>query len=201
MSYVLDALRRAEAERQRGVVPGVHAQNVPEPGAAAPASTAWPAWAWLGGGIALVAAAGVAWWLAAPGGADPQPASAEAPVAAPVARPAPQVRAAEPLPMREGPTPPRVIAAPVPPPPTSTAPATPARVPRLQTLPESFRRQLPPLNFGGATDSPVAGARMLIVNGQVFREGEEPAPGLRLERITLRGAEFSFRGQRFEVAY
>ena len=34
MSYILDALRRAEAERGRGGVPGLHSQAVPVPGAA-----------------------------------------------------------------------------------------------------------------------------------------------------------------------
>ncbi|MFO1267813.1 MAG: hypothetical protein U1F67_14180 [Rubrivivax sp.] len=29
MSYILDALRRAESERERGQVPGLHAQPVP----------------------------------------------------------------------------------------------------------------------------------------------------------------------------
>ena len=29
MSYILDALRRADAERERGAVPGLHAQPVP----------------------------------------------------------------------------------------------------------------------------------------------------------------------------
>jgi general secretion pathway protein B len=29
MSYILDALRRADAERSRGAVPGLHAQNIP----------------------------------------------------------------------------------------------------------------------------------------------------------------------------
>ena len=33
MSYILDALRRAEAERGRGAVPGLHPPAVPVPGA------------------------------------------------------------------------------------------------------------------------------------------------------------------------
>ena len=74
-------------------------------------------------------------------------------------------------------------------------------MPRLQDLPEPLRRQIPALVFGGATDSPEPSARMLIINGQIWREGDEPANGLKLERISLRGAVFRFRDQRFEVAY
>jgi general secretion pathway protein B len=50
-------------------------------------------------------------------------------------------------------------------------------------------------------DSPLPASRMLIVNGQVFREGDALAPGLTLQTIRLRSAVFEFRGQRFEAAY
>ena len=55
--------------------------------------------------------------------------------------------------------------------------------------------------FGGATDSPDRAARMLLINGQIWREGDEPANGLRLERISLRSAVFLWRDERFEVNY
>jgi len=71
----------------------------------------------------------------------------------------------------------------------------------LAQLPDALRRQLPSMAFGGATDSTVASARMLIVNGRILREGDEVAPGLVLERIALRSAQMRFQGRRFEVAY
>lgn len=65
MSYILDALRRAEAERGRGAVPGIHSQAVPASGRAPAAarSTALPLW--IGGAVALAAvvAAGGMWWV------------------------------------------------------------------------------------------------------------------------------------------
>ena len=79
--------------------------------------------------------------------------------------------------------------------------ATPERIPTLAELPEALRRDLPALRFGGAMDSPQPAARMLIVNGQVFREGDALSPGLTLQTIRLRSAVFEFRGQRFEAAY
>jgi general secretion pathway protein B len=96
----------------------------------------------------------------------------------------------------------------LPEPPAPAAPAAPKppaagpeRLPTLQQLPESLRRQLPAFAFGGAADSPSPAARMLIINGQVHREGDEIAPGLVLERISLRSAQMRFQGQRFEVVY
>ena len=55
MSYILDALRKADAERERGTVPGIHAQPM-FAGASPPAPAREPRpWLW-----ALVAAVGVA---------------------------------------------------------------------------------------------------------------------------------------------
>ena len=58
MSYILDALRRAQAERERGQVPGLHAQpglgGMPRPRARATARV--PGWVWALGGAALVLA-------------------------------------------------------------------------------------------------------------------------------------------------
>ncbi|RQO81971.1 general secretion pathway protein GspB [Acidovorax sp. FJL06] len=96
MSYILDALRRAEAERGRGAVPGLHTQAVPVPGAAAVAERpAAPAWrlATAGVAVAAVAVAGT-WWVMQP------------------QRPAPVVVAAAPAPGPVAPTAPIAPAAP-----------------------------------------------------------------------------------------
>ena len=84
---------------------------------------------------------------------------------------------------------------------TPTPAPPPERIPTLAELPDALRRDLPALRFGGAMDSPQPAARMLIVNGQVFREGDALSPGLTLQTIRLRSAVFEFRGQRFEAAY
>ena len=66
MSYILDALRRAEAERGRGGVPGIHAPAVPVPGGAPVASRALAVPVWVAGVVAVVAvmaAAGAWWWM------------------------------------------------------------------------------------------------------------------------------------------
>jgi general secretion pathway protein B len=97
MSYILDALRKADAERDRGHVPGIHAQ--PSFGGAAPAARAATTrpglWVAIALGVLLIAA--LAWWLGG-GGASrvaeaPSPASVirQAPTAPPpvIAGPAP----------------------------------------------------------------------------------------------------------------
>jgi general secretion pathway protein B len=69
----------------------------------------------------------------------------------------------------------------------------------LADLPGDLRQQVPPLVIGGSVYSPQASVRMVIVNGQVFQEGNTLAPELKLEQIRQKTAVFSIRGQPFEV--
>lgn len=70
MSYILDALRRAEAERERGHVPGLHSLGLPA-GGVPPLPVAgrggWPPASWavgaLGLALAVLGAALGAWWV------------------------------------------------------------------------------------------------------------------------------------------
>src|SRR5262245_25453192 len=54
MSYILDALRRADAERERGAVPGIHAQPVPAIASESGTNARGVPWRWV------VASAGIA---------------------------------------------------------------------------------------------------------------------------------------------
>lgn len=103
MSYILDALRRAEAERGRGGVPGLHSQAVPVPGAAPvaerPAASHW-FMASAGVAVAAVAVAGT-WWVMQ----RPAPAPAVVVVAAPAPTPAPVPAAPQPAPSTPVPAP------------------------------------------------------------------------------------------------
>jgi general secretion pathway protein B len=194
MSYILDALRRADAERERGAVPGIHAQQVPTPPSdpqGGPRS-----WAWLAGGAALLLLAAIAWlWM----GSDDEP--PPAPVAA-MPPPLPQVASA-PRPSPAISLPPIVVTeAPRPrPAPPASAPAVQARIPTLQELPEDIRRQVPQMSVGGSIYSPNAASRFLIINGQVFHEGHKITPDLVLEEIKLKAAVMSFKGRRFTMTF
>lgn len=74
-------------------------------------------------------------------------------------------------------------------------------VPALAELPESLRRELPVLATSGAMYSETPANRMLIINGQVLREGDRVAANLVLEQIQLKRAVLSYKGQRFGINY
>jgi general secretion pathway protein B len=64
MSYILDALRRADAERSRGAVPGLHAQGLPAD--VEPAARDYGPLIWAAGGAGVLLVAGVVILLVAP---------------------------------------------------------------------------------------------------------------------------------------
>ena len=281
MSYILDALRRAEAERQRGTVPGLHAQPATGTLPAGPDGThtaqrSWRPGTWALAGLllaGLLAAAAALGWLLKPtpevvavtlptapppaavrsavpavplqaaalaaGGAQaqpPTPALALAPAAvavapvvtriSPEARPSTEPAAAPTRPLVSAasatavaaPASATAVAAPastaalsapaaapvasprVVPAPVVAGPGTaPARLPTLAELPEALRREVQPLNLGGSVYAEQPPLRIVIINGQVFHEGDKPLPALQVQQIRLKSVVFSVRGQRFEV--
>lgn len=233
MSYILDALRRADAERGRGHVPGLNAQ--PVPAAEASGTPARPAVPWLAGAVVALAGGAIGWFFFGRSPEPPPPVVAQAPLPAPPApapAPAPPMAVAPsptPLPLAPMPPPPPPMPAqaaapapapmqaePVPAPPTpaptraagrtaaaaaaAAASAVPPPVPFAE-LPEEVRRQLPTLAMGGAIWSEQPSARMLIVSGQLVREGDPVAPNVKLEQIKPRSAVLSWKGLRYEVNY
>lgn len=214
MSLILDALRKADAERERGAVPGLHAQPVPPLSVESPApANARPLlWIVIGAAVALASAFGV--YLA---GREPTPARvATTPVPQPPAAADPEPTA----PPRAAP--PAEVAAPAPWPgkesrnagaaasakPHVEARAAPANatvnrtppIPREQ-LPAELRAELPPLAIGGSMYSTTPANRTLIIDGRLYREGEQVAAGLSLEQIRLKSAVLTYKGHRFEIRF
>jgi general secretion pathway protein B len=164
MSYILDALRRADAERERDPARGIHAQ----PAAALPtrAGRAAPRWVWgAAGGAAVLAVAG--WWAgreAAPVPPLPpvpvatRPAAdsviAIAPAAPPVAAavsPPPPIPIPAPLP---SPAPPRLVERP------SAKPVLVAAVPaKAVTAPAAAAASAP---AAAATAAPAPTAERIV---------------------------------------
>ena len=278
MSYILDALRRADAERSRGAVPGLHAQGAPaDP---EPAARNYKPLIWGAGAAGVLVVAGVVILLFGPWKSAPAPAGdariAPVPELAPAPRDAvaasapatlaqgelqpPQPGAIEPgarpiePPMSRGNPPPQAYPPPAMPrpvardtladraavgrvatlesraparapvattqppgrspaqapvehygPPIAATPAPAATrandVPNINDLPPNVRSTLPRLAVGGAIYSEAPSARMVILNGQVFHEGEKPAADTVLEQIRLKSAILNFRGQRYEVSF
>lgn len=215
MSYILDALRKADAERDRGNVPGIHAQptfggTVPPAAAGAPARP----WVWLGSGaLAVLVVGGVVGYLASSRREAPTPVQAQAAAPAPVSV-APAV-------VSPTPPPPSALAAAtarsrivdVPPVVRKPRPATPSSAPAepklaatekiyaLAELPDDVRRQLPNLVVGGSMYSSKPADRLLILNGQVAHEGDKVGNDLVLQQIRLKGALLNFRGYRYTISY
>jgi general secretion pathway protein B len=69
---------------------------------------------------------------------------------------------------------------------------------RLADLPPAQRQRLMGLQPGGVVHAATAAQRLVLINGQVFHEGEQPQPGLVLEQIRLKSLVFSLDGYRFE---
>lgn len=145
MSYILDALRRADAERGRGAVPGLHTQATPANSLSAQPDRAGATNLWLVAagavGVAAVAAGGTWWALRpqAPAVVASAPVAA-APVPAPAAAPAPAVVARDLAPPPAA-LPPSVL--PSAPPSPAVAPA-PAAEPRAANTRSPDKRNAPP---------------------------------------------------------
>ena len=209
MSYILDALKKAEQERDLGRVPRLETvhDNAPRP------ARAWP---WLIAGVLLVNAAALIWWLR-PG--------AHSDVAGPV-RQAPPPRIARSAPAL--PAAPQITRVPTPPvvaPPVAAIPVTPAaprapvttsvapaasppvvttpvatNVPLLRDLPADFRAAVPPLSLDVHVYAPSATSRFVLINMKKYHEGEQLAEGPRIEEITEEGVVLSYQGQQFRIA-
>lgn len=237
MSYILDALQKAEAERERGRVPGLKSQLVPPTGhARSSVTTMKPRYVLAGVVVLLVSLASLAAWLWAgtPAATAPQAdtvnAASPSPVQAlpdPVPTPAPSVDRViappEPVlpilaPPRPTPAEPKAVpAASAPPIPaaapatatppnaaTAAAPASPAAAPAVPSfgqLSAEARAQLPAVNVSGSTYSQNPALRMLIANGKVVQEGQDIAPGLKLETIGPRSAVLNHQGMRYSIGY
>lgn len=89
MSLILDALRKADAERERGSVPSLHSQPVASTSAGVPRKpVARPSWLWIAIGVAIGLAGAATWVMVGSGG--PQ---TSATTTMPSAPPAPPVGA------------------------------------------------------------------------------------------------------------
>lgn len=209
MSLILDALRKADSEREREAVPGLHTQPMPTLSMEAPAAARPKRWLWIATGAAigvLVVAFAASYF----GGDAPRPVARAAPepMPAPAAPAAPAVAA----PNAIATEPPREIAPPAPWPQEgrkpatarSTAKAEAAGVPAVyarEQLPDNIRAALPPLAVGGSIYSTTAANRSLILDGRLYRENEQLSGDLLLEEIGLKTAVLRFKGYRFEIRY
>ncbi|SDH31261.1 MULTISPECIES: general secretion pathway protein GspB [unclassified Duganella] len=231
MSYILEALKKAQAERQLGNAPTIHAPTLQTEQQRPAARFSMPMLAAVVGMAAVIGVLLVLLWR--PSAPDAAVVPASAPVAAASqpaaprpAQPALSIAPAEPtpLPAPDADLPPSVanlaratasapVTATVPAPapitgaPQPAAPiAKPAGAPEepvvnLRELPEPIQRSIPPVTVGGYIYSKNAADRLLLVDKVLRREGDEVAPGLILEKLQPKEAVFNFKGYRYRVPY
>ena len=212
MSYILDALRRAEAERGRGAVPGIHTPAVPVPGAMPVAGRSAISPVLVAVAVVAVAAvaAGGTWWVLqrpVPAGAvvvaaAPATSAAVAPSTAPPAavaspEPAPAVAPAVTLPPAPAP---RAAAPqrerPAPAPSSSVAPRSPAADPeRARPAVPAPRERTPAAPAPRAADLAAANpapAAAPAATGTVFAQADLPeAVRAQLPSLKISGVTYS----------
>lgn len=212
MSYILEALKKSQAERQLGELPSIHAPQLPLHHAhGASGSGRLPAWLALGAASLAVLAALLWWQPWQQKAVAPAPVAASLPVTAPAPPPAVLARAPVPAPVAAAaapapaPAPVKVRPAPEPKPqPVSKAEvAAPAEevIPAMRDLPEPIQRQIPPIVLGGYIYSKNPEDRLLLIDKVLRHEGEELAPGLVLEKLQPKAAIFNFKGYRYKMPY
>ncbi len=74
-----------------------------------------------------------------------------------------------------------------------------ALLPFLEDLPDALRKRIPPLKFAGHTYAKKPSQRIIIVNGKILREGDMIAPSTYLKEITWEGVTIESNNIRFRV--
>jgi general secretion pathway protein B len=217
MSYILEALKKAQAERAHGAVPGVDAQPVPTIAPRAPVSMQ----TWMITVLVLLAACAALFWLGP--WTRPEPALPAIAVRPPEAVPAPAPVASTPpapkavtVPDAVSKTPPAPAPAPARPvrklgerapgePAAVAAPQAPAPTPErialLQELPAQIQREIPTLAINGYIYASNPADRSVLINNRLRREGDTLADGFVLEKLLPREMVLNYRGYRYRVSY
>jgi general secretion pathway protein B len=210
MSYILDAIKKAERDRNLGTIPTIHAQAVP--GAAShDRKSIWRSqWLWIVLCLMMLVLIVFAWFRPAKiVESSPKPipelaAPIESPVIAtpPLAAAAPEPMPAKPKQAKEFPVTasPPVQKKPAPAP-IAAKPSEENSVPTLRELPEQIQLEIPQLAVGGYIYSQVQAERFILVNKKLLHEGDQLAPDLTLEKMLPNGLIFNYKGYRYRTSY
>jgi len=215
MSYILDALKKSDAEARKGLVPSIHSHHANDA-----QTTSRPAWQYMligALGIALLAAVGMQMFPVRQQEAPVVTTTTKiAPAVSSTGQQAPAMRAniqTAPTPVS---TPPvntviqlqmqtkteqitrQAVPSPDPPEPSSQALQN-TQLPLRSELPVSVQQSLPPIQISGHIFDPKPQARMVFINGHIQRQGDNISPQLRLLAVTPTGVELDFRGTAFRI--
>lgn len=203
MSYILDALKKSDQQRQRGATPTLPSA---QPAMVAPKQS-FSVYYGLLAAVLLCAGIAIGWlhpWQAE------QPAHATEPL---VARPAVPNTNQEPLPSHfnrtemAGKVEQKLLVPNLPPvepvsvPKESADPATADRDQKatpFADLPLATQQEIPEMKIQLHSYSNKSANSIVSINSRMMREGDSLAPGLKLEKITPDGVVFSYKGYRFQ---
>ncbi len=219
MSYILDALKKSDQERQQGNSPNLHSAHGPILPARPSSSPFKRSTFWLiSGGVLLfcacitvlffqfhsplseknttelTAAPSVSSETKPPQAPPPEPASTGKVVDNATSAPLVTVREQDKV----------VLSIPVHG--TSTEPPTALKtdaqqtsLPYLKDLSGILQAEIPTFHFAGHTYAENPAQRMIIANGKIVREGDVIAPYTYLKEITWEGVVIDYKGTRFRV--
>jgi general secretion pathway protein B len=201
MSFILDALKKAESERSRASGPVLVDVRI------APPRRRLPAWAWALGGVLLANLAVLAWLVLRKPAVEIATVAAPAAVPAAATVPAATALAAAPVPASQ----PAAVSLELTPlaAPVVTSPAPAAAAPVLNGPPAdvdqlpSYREiqaagvTLPALTMNLHVYDPAPAQRYVLLNGLHLTQGEFTPDGIKVEVITERGVVLEARGRRF----
>ena len=230
MSYILDALKKSDQERQQGSSPHLYSlhSNAPPRRNATPFYQRRGLWLVLGGLLLSGICLGIFWLVNRDSVPLNPPVPHEASSDGKITQPAVQKPTGKEAPMHTPQESRRITATAAdtkdnsvpqviikennvvlrsvplkektsPPPEMVPTTGKTASVARLQDLPADIRATVPELKFAGHTYSKDPAQRMIIVNGQILREGAMISAGTRLAQITWDGVIIDFQGNRFLV--
>lgn len=208
MSYILDALKKADEQRQRAEPPTLRSAPAVVTATKKPST-----WRYALIAVVLIGVALMAGWLQSRSSSKPSSSEPTAASHKPLAaNPSPPAFTAPPFPIPSMPAPPlplpqTTVAAPhmsTNPPAANITHGVPAaaeapsgRLLTMDELPIPVRQALPAMTVSMHAWSATPKARLVSINNQVLHEGDSVAPGLTLEEITTDGMIMSFRGYRF----
>jgi general secretion pathway protein B len=219
MSYILDALKKSDQERQQGASPNLNSIHG-SPSTATKLSTFQQhrvVWLICGGTLLVLFCLGVYLFLyqqhltlsRLQKEAEPSSLTAELPKrqAATVTQSSDQIAEGEGISspqviIKEKQNVLRSIVVNAPPPYPQgrfEKESSTSSIPLLQDLPIQLQAEIPSLEFAGHTYSEDPYQRMIIINGRILREGDMIAPNTYLTEITWEGVTIAFSGTRFRI--
>jgi general secretion pathway protein B len=220
MSYILDALKKSDQERQQGISPHLHSAHGPilqNRNSSSPFKQRTTIWMVSGGVLLVCTCLGILFFqyhhfLAEKDSTKTTDtpllsAETEKPRTTPPAQPANQDI------QRNESSSPQVtvkdqdkvllsiaVEGSSPDPPAGIETEIPqTSLPLLQELSGTVQAEISNLNFAGHTYAKNPSQRMIIVNGKILREGDMIAPSTYLREITWEGVTIEFNGTRFRV--